>query len=204
MTRTGGYEEIFMSVKNGYTQINNTLLWALMQLPKSERITFTCLRIESDYRTHETNALKVKDIVEFTGLKRQSVDIALRSLEKKRWIVKIDKNGYRYQWDLSIARLTNAEVYEFLQTSTETDSQREIEFAPQLEAPPVDRFQVEEIDGKSVKVLNFGPRVYRYNNSIADFETKAAWKEDAVWETANGQAQLLSEADKTELRSHAF
>ena len=36
-----------MSIKNGYTRINNTLLWAPLQLPKSQRLVFTCLRIES-------------------------------------------------------------------------------------------------------------------------------------------------------------
>ena len=109
-----------MSIKSGYTQINNTLLWALMQLPRGQRLVFTCLRIESDYKTHLTDPLSIKDLVEFTGLKRQHVNNDLKALEKKGWITKIDRKGYIYQWELSIAKLTNAEVHEFLQAPVES------------------------------------------------------------------------------------
>ena len=55
MLRAGNYEDIFMSIKKGYTKINNTLFWAVMQLPRAEQLVFACLRIESDYLTHVTD-----------------------------------------------------------------------------------------------------------------------------------------------------
>lgn len=192
MLHAGNYEAKNMELK-GYTQINNTLLWALMQLPKPQQHVFTCLRIESDYKTHVSNFLSIRDIIEFTGMKRPHINTALRNLEKKAWITMIDQKGYNYQWELSIAKLTNAEVCECVQAPTKTDVQSD------------ERFQVEEIDGKSVKVLTSGPRIYRYNNTIADFEIKALWKkEEAAWEIANGYADNLSDADKIELQSHAY
>lgn len=193
-----------MSIKNGYTQINNTLLCALMELPKWQRLTFTCLRVESDYRTHETDFLSVKSIVEFTGLKRQSVDIALRTLENKGWITKVDRKGYTYQWELSIAKLTNDEVHAFLYNQLELELGPEPKPEPKSEVPPVERFNVEDVDGKSVKTLNLGPRTYRYNGAIAEFEMRSLWKGENAWETANGHAEHLSESDKIELQSYAY
>ena len=184
-----------MSIKNGYTQINNTLLWASQQLPKGQRLVFMCLRIESDYKTHLTDPLSIKDLVEFTGLKRQHVNNDLKALEKKGWITKIDRKGYVYQWELSIAKLTNAEVYEFLQAP--------VEF-PQPEGPPVDRFITDMINDKAVKMLLLGPRVYRYNAAISDFEAKLLHKGDDAWEIANGHIDYLSEADKAELQAYAY
>ena len=182
-----------MSIKNGYTQINNTLLWALLQLPRGQQLVFTCLRIESDYNTHETDPLSVKDIAELTGLKRQHAHNDLRALEKSGWITKTDQKGYTYQWELSIAKLTNQEVHEFLQVP---------EPHPEPEIPTVDRFVLDTLDGKSVKILNLGPRVYRYNAAISDFETKVVYKGDNDWEVANGYTKHLSEADKVELQAY--
>ena len=182
-----------MSIKNGYTQINNTLLWALMQLPKRQQLVFSCLRIESDYNTHLTKLLSVKDIANFTSLHRNHVSSALKLLETNCWITKIDRKGYAYIWELSIAKLTNAEVHEFLQAPVES----------QPEAPPVDRFITDTINDKTVKMLMLGPRVYRYNAAISDFEAKLLYTGDDAWEIANGHIDYLSEADKTELQAYA-
>ena len=180
-----------MSIKNGYTKINNTLFWALMQLPKREQLVFTCLRIESDYTTHLTDPLSVKDIVEFTGIKRPHVGNALRNLEEKGWITKTEQKGYTYKWELSIAKLPNAEVYEFVESSVS-----------ETEVSPTDRFQVEKVGDNLVKTLTLGPRIYRYNHAISEFEMKGLWKkDDDAWETANGYADHLSETDKIELQS---
>ena len=198
-----------MPIHNGYTQINNTLLLALLQLPKRQTLVFGCLRINSDYQTHLSKPMSIKDIAEFTNLKRPHVNNSLNTLEAKGWITKVDKKGYAYQWELSIARLTNEQVYAFLNPS-ETDTQTEIEFEqqqeldPKPEVQPVDRFQLETVDGKQVKILLLGPRAYRFNDTISDFETKPSWKEgDDGWELANGHSAYLSDSDKLELQSNA-
>ena len=198
-----------MPIHNGYTQINNTLLLALLQLPTGQRLVFGCLRINSDYKTHLSDSLSVKNIAELTGLKRQNVNNDLKALEAKGWIAKVDQEGYTYQWELSIAKLTNEEVYVLLNpsgtdTQTELEFETEIETEPTPEVQPVDRFQLETVDGKQVKILLLGPRAYRFNDTISDFETKPSWKEgDDGWELANGHSEYLSDADKLELQSYA-
>ena len=169
---------------------------------------FGCLRINSDYKTHLSDPLCVKNIVDFTGLKRQNVNNDLKTLEENGWITRVDQEGYTYQWELSIAKLTNEEVGAVLNPS-EKDTQTEIEFEqqelePKPEVQPVDRFQLKTVDGKQVKILLLGPRAYRFNNAISDFETKPSWKEgNDGWELANGHAAYLSDADRSELQSYA-
>ena len=192
-----------MSNLNGYTQMNNTLLWALMQLPKRQQLVFWCLRIKSDYTTHESDPLSKKDIADFTSLHRSNVSRALKAMEESHWITRLDQKGHTYRWELSIAKLTNAEVHEFLQTSAPApESQPEPTAEPQQEAvPPADRFEVETVNGKAVKALISGPRLYRYNEQKSDFETKPLYKGN--WEIANGYSRYLSDADKLELQAHA-
>lgn len=124
--------------------MNNTLLWALMQLPKRQQLVFSCLRIESDYNTHLTKLLSIKDIANFTSLHRNHVSSALKLLETNCWITKVDKKGYTYQWELSIVKLTNEEVHAFIHVSPEADSQPE----PSPEVSPADRFQIEAVFGR--------------------------------------------------------
>ena len=165
-----------MPIHNGYTQINNTLLLALLELPKPQRLVFGCLKVNSDYTTHLSDSLCLKDIAKQTGLKRQNISNALIALEKKGWIAKIERKGYTYKWELSIVKLTNEEVNAFLHPS-ETDTQTELEFEPQPERQPkellAERFQLEKVNGKSVKMLTLGPRMYRFNAGISDFEIRA-------------------------------
>ena len=175
--------------------MNNTLFMALLQLPKPQRLIFGHLRVESDYSTHLTKCLSIKDLVQLSSLKRQHVSNALIALEKKGWITKIDKKGYTYQWELSIVKLTNEEVHAFLQAPVEPQ--------PEPEVPHVDRFITDTINDKAVKMLLLGPRVYRYNAEISDFEAKLLHKGDDTWEIANGHTAYLSEADKAELQAHA-
>ena len=70
---------------------------------------------------------------------------------------------------------------------------------PEPEAPPVDRFITDTFNDKVVKMLMLGPRVYRYNAAISDFEAKLLYTGDDAWKIANGHIDYLSEADKAEI-----
>ena len=198
-----------MTITKGYTQINNTLFFALLQLPRGQQLVFGCLRINSDYTTHVSDPMSAKDIVEFTGLKRQNINNDLKALEANGWITRIIQEGYTYQWELSIAKLTNEEAYAFLYGS-ETDTEQELNFDPKLaeepksEVKPADRFIVETVDGKKAKTLLLGPHAYRYNEALSDFQIRALWKGEDAWELANGHTKLLSDTDITELQAHAY
>ena len=198
-----------MTITKGYTQINNTLLLALLELPKGQRLVFGCLRINSDYTNHVSNPMSVKNIVEFTGLKRQNINNDLKTLEETGWIAKVTQAGYTYQWELSIAKLTNEEVHTFLYPS-EPDTQTELNFDANLEPEPttepdtVHRYKVETIDGKQVKTLTLGPYAYRFNQAISDFQIKPLWKNDDAWEMANGHTKHLSDTDIFELHAQPY
>ena len=194
-----------MTITKGYTQINNTLFFALLQLPRGQQLVFGCLRINSDYTTHVSDPMSAKDICEFTGLKRQNINNDLKALEANGWITRIIQEGYTYQWELSIAKLTNEEVHEFLYGS-ETDSQQELTFEsqPKPEVKLADRFQLQTINGKKVQTLILGPHAYRYNEAISDFQIRSLWKGDDTWELANGHTKHLSDTDITELQAHAY
>ena len=192
---------------NGYVKINNTLLWECTQLPKPQQLIFLRLRIHSDYETHVSTPMKMKQLVELTGSDRANIFRAVKALEKAGWITRLDTGSKRvYQWELSIAKLTNQGVYEFLHApkpipEPQLELEPEPEPTPELEPEPA--IAVVELNGQQVNILTHGPRSYRFNAEKQDFETKPLWKQDS-WELANGHIEYISEDEKRELQNMPF
>ena len=192
---------------NGYVKINNTLLWECTQLPKPQQLIFLRLRIHSDYETHVSTPMKMKQLAELTGSDRANIFRAVKALEKAGWITRLDTGSKRvYQWELSIAKLTNQGVYEFLHApkpipEPQLELEPEPEPTPELEPEPA--IAVVELNGQQVNILTHGPRSYRFNAEKQDFETKPLWKQDS-WELANGHIEYISEDEKRELQNMPF
>lgn len=188
-----------------YAKIGNDILWKIVLLPKAQRLTFTQLKIHSDYTTHITQPFSYKELVEKTGLDLRAVKVGIRELEKSGWLTRILTKGYFYTWELTALKPigqaggkneTESQTQAATRQSSDTPSTRE---SP---ATPTNPWEIKEIDGQQVKVYAHAGRLYRFNTGSKKFETTMAWKEN--WETANGHLENLTDAVKEELRNSPY
>ena len=179
-----------------YAKIGNDILWKIVLLPKAQRLTFTQLKIHSDYTTHITQPFSYKELVEKTGLDLRAVKVGIRELEKSGWLTRSLTKGYFYTWELTALKPIGQAG-----GKNETESQTQTATHEPGDTP-TNPWEIKEIDGQQVKVYSRAGRLYRFNTGSQEFETTMEWKEN--WETANGHIENLSDAVKEELRNSPY
>lgn len=188
-----------------YAKIGNDILWKIVLLPKAQRLTFTQLKIHSDYTTHITQPFSYKELVEKTGLDLRAVKVGIRELEKSGWLTRILTKGYFYTWELTALKpigQAGGKNETESQTQTATHEPGDTPVTHESPATPTNPWEIREIDGQQVKVYSRAGRLYRFNTGSNKFETTVAWKEN--WETANGHLENLTDAVKEELRNSPY
>ena len=179
-----------------YAKIGNDILWKIVLLPKAQRLTFTQLKIHSDYTTHITQPFSYKELVEKTGLDLRSVKMGIRELEKDGWLTRISTKAHFYTWELTALKPIGQAGGK---NKTESQTQPVTSEPGDTSTNPL---KIKEIDGQKVKVYSHAGRLYRFNTGSKKFETTMAWKEN--WETANGHLENLTDAVKEELRNSPY